>query len=110
MRLDVPFGVVRPDEDQMPGACKNWFTMGLWADVSNDDYGITWVTLDTPLVQVGGITATLLNSQTRPEVWRRSVGRTQKLYAWAMNNHWGTNYRAYQEGPTRFRFALRRIR
>ena len=24
-----------------------------------------------------------------------------------MNNHWGTNYRAYQEGLTRFRFILR---
>jgi hypothetical protein len=24
-----------------------------------------------------------------------------------MNNHWGTNYRAYQEGPTMFRFILR---
>ena len=24
-----------------------------------------------------------------------------------MNNHWGTNYRAYQEGPTVFRFVLR---
>ncbi len=24
-----------------------------------------------------------------------------------MNNHWGTNYRAYQEGPTVFRFILR---
>jgi alpha-mannosidase len=24
-----------------------------------------------------------------------------------MNNHWGTNYRAYQEGAVRFRFAVR---
>ena len=24
-----------------------------------------------------------------------------------MNNHWGTNYRAYQEGPTVFRFVVR---
>jgi alpha-mannosidase len=23
-----------------------------------------------------------------------------------MNNHWGTNYRAYQEGPVEFRYAL----
>jgi len=24
-----------------------------------------------------------------------------------MNNHWGTNYRAYQDGPVEFRYALR---
>jgi hypothetical protein len=105
--LDVPFGVVRPDEDQIASACRNWFTVGRWAEVANDSLGVTWVTLDAPLVEVGGITANLLNSQTNPEVWRKQVGRTQKLYSWAMNNHWGTNYRAYQEGPTIFRFILR---
>jgi alpha-mannosidase len=98
---------MRPEVDQIPGACKNWFTVGRWADVSNDQMGVTWVTLDAPLVEIGGITATLLNSQTDPEVWRKKVERTQTLYSWAMNNHWGTNYRAYQEGPTRFRFVLR---
>ncbi|MGE5610505.1 MAG: glycoside hydrolase family 38 C-terminal domain-containing protein [Bacillota bacterium] len=107
MVLDIPLGMMRPEEDQMPSACKNWFTVGRWADVSNKDRGITWVTLDAPLVQVGGITANLLNSQTNPDVWRKKVDATQKLYCWAMNNHWGTNYRAYQEGPTTFRFILR---
>lgn len=107
MLLDVPFGAVRPDEDQIASACKNWLTVGRWVEVANDRFGVTWVTLDAPLVELGGITATLLNSQTNPEVWRKKVGRTQKLYSWAMNNHWGTNYRAYQEGPTVFRFIVR---
>jgi alpha-mannosidase len=98
---------MRPEADQMPSACKNWFTVGRWADVSNRRQGVTWVTLDAPLVQVGGLTARLLNSQTNPDVWRKHVEPTQKLYSWAMNNHWGTNYRAYQEGPTVFRFILR---
>jgi len=105
--LDLPLAVCRPEADQMPSACKNWFTVGRWADVSNRSRGVTWVTLDAPLVQVGGITATLLNSQTNPDIWRKHVEPTQKLYSWAMNNHWGTNYRAYQEGPTVFRFILR---
>ena len=105
--LDIPLGMMRPEVDQMPSACKNWFTVGRWADVSNADRGITWVTLDAPLLQIGGITATLLNSQTNPDIWRSYVDPTQKLYSWAMNNHWGTNYRAYQEGPTVFRFVLR---
>jgi hypothetical protein len=107
VRLEVPFGVFQPDDGQIPSACKNWFTVGRWADVANDRYGITWITLDAPLVQVGGLTANLLNSQSNPSTWRRKAGRTQKLYSWAMNNHWGTNYRAYQEGPHVFRFILR---
>ncbi|MBM3892542.1 MAG: hypothetical protein FJ388_25780, partial [Verrucomicrobia bacterium] len=107
VRLDVPLGVIRPEADQMPSACKNWLTAGRWADVANKDFGVTWVTLDAPLVQVGGITATLLNSQTNPDGWLKKLGPTQKLYSWAMNNHWHTNYRAYQEGPVQFRFILR---
>jgi len=106
MLLDIPLGVMHPEADQMPSACKNWFTVGRWADVSNADRGVTWVTLDAPLLQIGGITATLLGSQADPNVWRERVEPTQKLYSWAMNNHWGTNYRAYQEGPTVFRFVL----
>ncbi len=107
MRLDVPLGVIRPEHDQMPSACKNWLTLGRWADVANKDYGVTWVTLDAPLVQVGGITATLLNSQPDPNGWLKKLEPTRKLYVWAMNNHWHTNYRAHQEGPVQFRFVLR---
>jgi len=107
VRVNVPYGVIRPEQDQLPSACKNWLTVGRWADVSNDACGVTLVTLDAPLLQVGGITATLLNSQTDPTVWRKTIEPTQKFYSWAMNNHWGTNYRAYQEGPVRFRYVLR---
>ncbi|MEI7900588.1 MAG: glycoside hydrolase family 38 C-terminal domain-containing protein [bacterium] len=110
MLVDLPLGAMRPEKDQMPSACKNWVTVGRWINVANKDYGVTWVTLDAPLVELGGITANLLNSQTNPDVWRKTIEPTQKLYSWAMNNHWGTNYRAYQEGPTVFRFILRPFR
>ena len=104
---DVPLGAFRPEADQMPSACKNWLTVGRWVDVANRDFGVTWVTLDAPLVQIGSLTANLLNSQTNPDTWRKKIERSQRFYSWAMNNHWGTNYRAYQDGPTKFRFILR---
>jgi len=107
VRFDVPFGVVRPESDQIAGSCKNWLTVNRWADVSNAEQGVTWVSLDAPLIQVGGLTANLLNSQTNPAAWRKRIEPTQKFYAWVMNNHWGTNYRAFQEGPHTFRFLLR---
>lgn len=107
MKLDIPLGIMCPELDQIPSACKNWLEVGRWADVSNSDFGITWATLDAPLVQVGGITAIMLGGQTNPDVWRKKIEPTQKLYSWAMNNHWETNYRAYQEGLVTFRYALR---
>jgi alpha-mannosidase len=107
IRVNIPFAVMRPEIDQLPGACKNWMPVGRWIDVANDKYGVTWATLDAPLVEIGEISARLLGSQRNPAVWRKRIEPTQTFYSWVMNNHWGTNYRAYQEGVVTFRYALR---
>ncbi len=106
MRLDIPMAIMHPQTDQIPGSCRNWLEVGSWADVSGKDLGITWVTLDAPLVEVGAITAVLLGGQSNPAVWRKQIEPTQTLYSWALNNHWETNYRAYQVGLISFRYAL----
>jgi alpha-mannosidase len=106
VRMDVPWGVVRPETDQIPGACKNWFTVQRWVDISNKDYGVTWATPDAPLVEVGGITANLIGSLSDPKVWMDHIQPSATIYSWAMNNHWHTNYRADQEGPTVFRYFI----
>lgn len=107
IRMDTPLAVVQPEKDQVPGACKNWFTVQRWIDISNAERGVTWSPIDAPLVQLGGITAALIGSQTNPDVWQKRVEPSQSLYSWAMNNYWHTNYRAYQEGPTIFHYAIR---
>jgi alpha-mannosidase len=106
VRVDMPLSVVRPETDQLPGACKNWLPVSRWADVSNDEHGVTWISVDAPLMEIGEISANLLGSQRDPSKWRKHILPTQKIYSWVMNNHWGTNYRAYQEGPVQFRYVL----
>jgi alpha-mannosidase len=76
-------------------------------DISNDKFGVTWAPVDAPLVEVGGLTANLIGSQTDPRVWIQRLEPSQTIYSWVMNNHWHTNYRADQEGPTVFRYFLR---
>ena len=107
IRLDIPLAVIRPETDQLPGACKNWMPVGRWIDVANENHGVTWVTLDAPLVEIGEVSARLLGSQRDLPAWRKHIEPTQKFYSWVVNNHWGTNYRAYQEGIVTFRYALR---
>jgi alpha-mannosidase len=107
MLMDIPLGVMEPEIDQLPGSCKNWLPVGRWIDISNESFGVTWAALDAPLVEIGGITATMLGSQKIPAVWRQHIEPTQTFYSWVMNNHWGTNYLAYQSGPVTFRYALR---
>jgi alpha-mannosidase len=99
LRYDVASGIVRPELDQIPGSCKNFFSVQSFVDVSNDQLGVTWATLDAPLIEVGGITA--------EQPWMRTIRPSSLFYSYVMNNYWHTNYKADQEGPFTFRYALR---
>jgi hypothetical protein len=98
--------IVRPNDDQLPGSNRNWFTVQRGVDVSNADSGITLAPLDAPLVEIGGITANLLGSVAYNR-WMTRALDSQTLYSWAQNNHWHTNYKADQAGETTFRYVLR---
>ncbi len=63
VRINIPWAVVQPEKDQLPGACKNWFSVERWVDISNDKLGVTWSTVEAPLLEVGGLTANLPRSQ-----------------------------------------------
>ena len=96
----------QPQIDQLPGACKNWFSVERWVDISNTKLGVTWATADAPLMELGGLIANLPRSQPNPNAYLKDIEPASTLYSWVMNNHWHTNYRADQEGSTWFHYAL----
>jgi len=106
LRIQDSWAIVRPDLDQIPGANKNWFTSQYFADVSNSRFGVTWSSLDSPLMEVGGITARMLDGGFNPSQWIQHLGPTQTIYSWALNNHWYTNYCADQSGLLTFRYSV----
>ena len=106
VRMETPWAVVRPNLDQLPGSCRNWFTVQRWVDVSNEKCGVTWAPLDAPLMEIGGVTANLIGSMKAGD-WMTAALDSQTLYSWAQNNHWHTNYKIDQPGLTTFRYILR---
>lgn len=98
LRYDVANAIVRPEEDQLKGACKNFFSVQSWVDISNANYGVTWATVDAPLIEMGAITA--------EQPWMKSITPSSTIYSYAMNNYWHTNYKADQAGPVQFRYAM----
>jgi alpha-mannosidase len=98
MRYDVADAIVRAPEDQLAGACKNFFSAVSWTDVSNADYGVTLAVPDAPLVEMGAITA--------EQPWMRTIQSSPLIFSYAMNNYWHTNYKADQEGPVSFSYAI----
>jgi len=102
VRMDTPWAVVRPELDQIPGACKNYFTVQRWVDIANAEFGLTWATPDAPLIEIGRIT-----NDARSVGWIDKLEPSTTIYSYVMNNYWETNYKAAQEGPTTFRYAIR---
>jgi hypothetical protein len=103
--LDLPLAAMQPGVGQIPASCNQWFSIGRWVNVANADLGLTWVTLDAPLVQFDDPTAGI--RERHSSSFKRGP---HHLYSWVMNNQWGTNYKAYQEGLTEFRYVLRPFR
>ncbi len=101
VRLDLAWGVIRPEQDQVRGACKNWFTVQRWVDISNDQLGVTWVPIDAPLMELGDIRADATVCG-----WVRQLAPAQTIYSYAMNNYWETNYKADQPGVTQLRYSI----
>jgi alpha-mannosidase len=101
IRMDTPWAIVRPEVDQLAGACKNYFTVQRWVDISNDELGLTWATPDAPLIEIGKIT-----NDPRVVGWIQKTEPSTTVYSYVMNNYWETNYKAAQEGPTVFRYSI----
>ncbi len=101
-RLDLNGIPCTPNEDQLPGAVRDWYPVQRWVDVSDAQRGVTLAPLDAPLIQLGGITTGRWQSQLEPE--------GPHLMSWAMHNHWMVNFRASQGGeiPLRYRLTTHR--
>lgn len=106
VHINSPGAIGMPEKDQLPGACKNWYSVERWVDISDSHLGVTWSTADAPLMEMGSLTANLPRSQPDPNAYLKHIQPAANIYSWVMNNHWHTNYRADQEGPTWFRYAI----
>jgi len=105
-RFDIGWGFVRPEADQLAGACKDFLSVQNAVDISGQGYGLTWATPDAPLVEPGTITDETRNAGgTRS--WKKTADSGSTLYSYVINNYWHTNYKADQEGPVTFRYSIK---
>ena len=106
-RVDIPWGVMEVEKDQLPAGNRNWLTLQRWADISNEKEGITWCSLDAPLMESGSMTANqsgTWSGERKP--WLKKLEPAPAIYSWVMNNHWFTNFPLTQDGPVTFRYRI----
>lgn len=97
--FDTAGVVVRMDDDQLPGACRNWVTADTFAAMSDDRGGVALFTPDAPMVQFGDF------HFGRPLDALPRLGNPL-LLAWPVNNYWDTNFPRVQSGRIRLCYGL----
>jgi len=105
-RLDIPWGIMEPEYDQLMGANRSWLTFQHWVDVSNRTNGVTWTCIESPLIQLGKMSANLRGGAHGSSNWYKHFTATQPLFSWPVNNHWGTNFPLQQGGIITLHYGL----
>lgn len=105
-KVDIPWGIMQIEKDQLPQANRNWFALQRWLDVSNDRVGVTWCSLDAPLFEYGQLSANISLSWGGQGPWIKKLENSSTIYSWVMNNHWHTNFPLTQDGPVIFRYRI----
>jgi len=98
MRLEIPGGVIEADKDQFKGACRDWYSATHFVTVSGPDAAVAWTAIDSPLVTLQDI--------NRGQWYDRLKIENGNVFAYVFSNYWWTNYKASQDGPHTFRFAM----
>jgi hypothetical protein len=98
IEYQIQNGWCRPNDDQMPGACREWFTPQNLVHVRDGDYSVAWSTPDAPLVTLTDI--------NRGKWLDHLPIKNGHVYSYALNNYWFTNYRAQQGGRFVFRYSI----
>ncbi|SHL99809.1 Glycosyl hydrolases family 38 N-terminal domain-containing protein [Chitinophaga jiangningensis] len=105
--LDAGYGTLRYLDDQLPGSNMDFLFGRRWLDVSNNDRGIQWMLLETPMVEPQQmIDERKVIDQSHKE-WRKTGTPTATWFNYIMNNYWHTNYKADQDGKSSYSYALR---
>lgn len=96
--LDLNGIALEPEQEQLPGSCRDWYSLQRWAAVGDESTTITLVPVDAPLVQVGGITTGRWADRLEPA--------EPTIVSWPVQNHWDTNFKGGQGDELLFRYRL----
>ena len=97
-RFDIGGVPVRPHLDQIPGSCRDYFTVQGWVDFNNGKHGMTIATPENPMVQLDDFHF----AHDQQDI---TLERAMFL-GWVTNNYWETNFPGAQPGVVTARYAI----
>lgn len=106
VNVNIPWGVMELEKDQLKAGNRNWITLQRWLDISNENKGVTWCSLNACSFESGDITANIIGGASGSPLWIRKIQPSSTIYSWALNNHWHTNFRLSQDGKIGFKYRV----
>jgi hypothetical protein len=105
--IDLAFGEMRPEREQLSGANKNFYCANNGVTISGLSSSVLLTTLNSPILEIGAMTGEEWQiDQKKFLAWKRSATSSSTIYSWVMNNSWHTNYKASQEGKVTFNYSI----
>ena len=89
---------VDPEQDQLPGANKEWFTAQHWVSVTAPDVSIGLVLDEAPLFTIGDIDRGLWPTTFQP--------KNGTVFSYVMNNYDGDDETPFQGGDFDFHYTI----
>ena len=105
--VNIPWGSMELEKDQLKAGNRNWITTQRWVDISNDDKGVIWCPLNSAVFESGDMTANIMDLAEYSPQWIKYLPESSTIYSWAMNNHWITNFPLSQEGIVTFKYVVK---
>ena len=113
-RFEATDSVIEPTRDQWPGSNTDYYAVQHWADVFNDERGVVWAPLDTPMVEFGGLWPGYVSSAhhgvTPPgyghEFLRPGELRRGHIYSLVSYNNFCTNFINVQPSEYLIRYSF----
>jgi len=97
-KCEIADAIFSPGANQLNGSATDYYSIQHWLDISNHNYGITWATIEAPLVQ-------LCDINTGKWLKRLEIPNST-FFSYIMNNYWDTNFKASQGGNLTFRYSI----
>ncbi|WP_223607648.1 glycoside hydrolase family 38 C-terminal domain-containing protein [Chryseobacterium sp. OSA05B] len=106
--VDAGYGIMKYLTDQLPGSNMDYWYSRRWVDASSGKKGIQWLMLETPLTEASEMIDERMVIDNSHKKWKdKGIPGTTNWFSYAMNNYWHTNYKADQDGPVHYHYALR---
>jgi len=114
VKFEATDAVITPIDDQIPGSNTDYYAIQHWTDVSGDDFGVTWSSVEAHLVEFGGLWPGYLSGAhhgvTYPGYGHEFLkpGEIEKghVYSYIMNSNYRTNFQPVQVSDMLFRYSF----